>query len=249
MTEPLQTEPLPPQRPGIRWGRVAIVLFILLVLPASWIARRVASRMEYFHVRSVSVEGIRYLKLETVMDKLKIDTLRSVWDDTDDLARRLNALNQVSEVEIDRKLPGTLVVRIKEDLPVALAPTAHGLEAIDSAGMVLPIDPAEQQVDLPIANQRDKTILAILTSLRGGNPMLFRRVDEISRGGPGEVVMTVSPLDVTPGISNLRVRVPVGVSPARLADLFPVESDLARRRANVAELDLRYRDQVIARLQ
>jgi len=41
----------------------------------------------------------------------------------------------------------------------------------------------------------------------------------------------------------------LGVSVARLADIFPVESDLLRRRANVAELDLRYRDQVIARLQ
>jgi cell division protein FtsQ len=141
------------------------------------------------------------------------------------------------------------VVRIRENLPVALAPSPRGLEAIDSAGVVLPIDPTAQQVDLPIANQRDKSILDLLASLRGGNPMLFRRVNEISRNGPGEVVMTVSPLDGAPGYSNLRVRARVGVSPARLADIFPVESDLARRRANVAELDLRYRDQVIARLQ
>ena len=47
----------------------------------------------------------------------------------------------------------------------------------------------------------------------------------------------------------LRVRALLGVSVSRLADIFPVESDLLRRRANVAELDLRYRDQVIARLQ
>jgi hypothetical protein len=35
----------------------------------------------------------------------------------------------------------------------------------------------------------------------------------------------------------------------RLGDILPVEADLARRQARVAELDLRYRDQVIARLQ
>jgi hypothetical protein len=35
----------------------------------------------------------------------------------------------------------------------------------------------------------------------------------------------------------------------RLADIIPVEHDLARRGAHVAELDLRFRDQVIARLQ
>ena len=39
------------------------------------------------------------------------------------------------------------------------------------------------------------------------------------------------------------------VTPARLLDLEPVQQDLARRRARVAEIDLRFRDQVIARLQ
>jgi len=41
----------------------------------------------------------------------------------------------------------------------------------------------------------------------------------------------------------------VGLSVERLADIFPVETDLARRQVSVSELDLRYRDQVIARLQ
>jgi cell division protein FtsQ len=38
------------------------------------------------------------------------------------------------------------------------------------------------------------------------------------------------------------------VSVERLADVRPVELDLARRALRVAELDLRFRDQVIARL-
>ena len=47
----------------------------------------------------------------------------------------------------------------------------------------------------------------------------------------------------------LRVRVPIDLSVERLTDIDPVENDLARRQARVDELDLRYRDQVIARLQ
>ena len=54
---------------------------------------------------------------------------------------------------------------------------------------------------------------------------------------------------VPPESKTLLVRVPVGLSVERLADIFPVESDLARRQVRVGELDLRYRDQVIARLQ
>jgi hypothetical protein len=45
------------------------------------------------------------------------------------------------------------------------------------------------------------------------------------------------------------VRAMLDVTPDRLAEIFPVEADLAKRQARVAELDLRFRDQVIARLQ
>jgi len=44
------------------------------------------------------------------------------------------------------------------------------------------------------------------------------------------------------------VRAMSDVTPARLRDVEPVEQDLAMRRMRVAELDLRFRDQVIARL-
>jgi cell division protein FtsQ len=45
------------------------------------------------------------------------------------------------------------------------------------------------------------------------------------------------------------VRLSPDVTVGRLADLLPVEDELARRRVRVAEIDLRFRDQVIARLQ
>jgi cell division protein FtsQ len=38
------------------------------------------------------------------------------------------------------------------------------------------------------------------------------------------------------------------VSVERLAEIEPVEDDLARRQLRAVEIDLRYRDQVIARL-
>jgi cell division protein FtsQ len=45
------------------------------------------------------------------------------------------------------------------------------------------------------------------------------------------------------------VRASAGVAPQRFRDIFPVESDLARRNERAAELDIRYRDQVVARLE
>lgn len=265
MTDPVHEVESAP-RPPRRWRLVAIILLLVLLAPASWLARRAASRMEFFHLRSVVIEGTRYLKPDSIMSRLAIDTTRSVWDDTSPIDSVLDAMPQVAAVEIKRRLPGTLVIDIRENLPVALAPSPRGLEPVDSAGVVLPIDPSRDEVDLPVANQRDKSILALLTAMRSQNPMLYRRVSEIARDGKNGLVLRLLPLggstaeaaaqngdsvsaaNQSPS-TTLRVRATVGVSVSRLADIFPVESDLMRRRANVAELDLRYRDQVIARLQ
>jgi hypothetical protein len=77
--------------------------------------------------------------------------------------------------------------------------------------------------------------------------------------GRDEILLTLAPRaedsggatanSATPQRKSLRVRVPLGLSVERLADIFPVENDLARRQARVGEIDLRYRDQVVARLQ
>ena len=220
-------------------------------------------------MRAVAVEGTRYLDPQLVLERLAVDTMQSVWDDTEPLAARLKSLPQVSGVEITRKLPGTLVVTIQENLPVALAPSPRGLEAVDSLGVVLPIDPLTDDLDLPIAVQRDKSILSMLADARSNNPTLYRRISEVSRDGSNGLILRLAlngrrPISA-PAVSTdssgaavasapfeapvLRVRAPLGVSATRLTDIFPVESDLLRRRAKVAELDLRYRDQVIARLQ
>ena len=245
MTEPQILESAP-ERPARRWKLIALILLLVLVAPASWLARRAASRMEFFQLRHIAVEGTRYLSPDAVVERLAVDTSRSVWDDTEPLAARIRTMPQVADVAIKRRLPGTLVVTIIENLPVALAPSPRGLELVDSSGVVLPIDPARFDVDLPVANQRDKAILSLLTAARAQNPMLYHRISEISRDGRDAVVLT---LQSRPQYTTLKVRASMGVSVARLADIFPVESDLMRRRANVAELDLRYRDQVIARLQ
>ena len=246
MTDPAVIES-PIERPPRKWKWVALILLLLLLAPASWLARRAASRMEFFQLRSIAVEGTRFMSPESVIERLAVDTSRSVWDDTEPLAARLRTMPQIAEVTISRKLPGRLVVNIRENLPVALAPSPRGLEAVDSAGVVLPIDPALIDLDLPVANQRDKSILSLLTDTRARNPMLYRRISEIAKDGKDSFVLHLAPSPASE--ATLKVRASVGVSVSRLADIFPVESDLMRRRVSVAELDLRYRDQVIARLQ
>lgn len=257
-------------RPRARRRVLALLVLVLLLAPATWLGRRGASRLAFFHVRQVQVEGTRYLSPDTVVARLHIDTLSSVWDDIAPLEQRVRELPQVASVSIVRRLPGTLLVTVRENLPVALVPGLQGLEPVDSTGRGLPIDPSREELDLPVSNQRDIALIRMLARVRAGNAPLYRRISEVSRDGSNDLILllasTAAPAaqpiaDSASSVSDssssnavispsmLRVRAPVGVSVARLTDIFPVEFDLRRRGARVAELDLRYRDQVIARLQ
>jgi cell division septal protein FtsQ len=156
-------------------------------------------------------------------------------------------------------LPGTLVVTIEENQPVALIQGATGLVPYDSLGHVLPIDPARTNLDLPIVATSDPVLLKLVGAIRYAVPRVFSRIEEVRRSGRDEIVLTLSrsgaqsPRAVgdtaAPHGGTMKVRIPLGLSVERLADIFPVENDLARRQVHVGELDLRYRDQVIARLQ
>jgi cell division protein FtsQ len=268
----------PSARPRKRWKVVGVILLLALLAPTPWLARRGASKLAFFHVSRVVVDGTRYLSADTVVARLGVDTLHSVWDDPAPLEDRVRALPQVADVSISRKLPGTLVVKVRENPPVALVPGARGLEVVDSAGRSLPIDPAREALDLPIASRRDIGLIRMLGDVRARHSVLYRRISEVSRDSSGDIIIllassapasasavsrpspaTISdsaliPADtatsiVMSGPQMLRVRAKLGVSATRLTDIFPVEFDLRRRGARVAELDLRYRDQVIARLQ
>lgn len=243
------------RKPG--W-RILGALFLLGVLMAGAYGARAGARsMAFFRVRAVEVRGTHYLQPNEIVARLQIDTLRSLWDDVDPLEARIRRHPQVSGVNISRKMPGTLVVTIQENLPVALIQTRAGLLPFDSMGKQLPIDPSRSALDLPIVATDDPVLLKLVGNIRGALPKLFARLEEVRRSGREEILLTLSRSASEDSVADgavqnnhtLRVRVPVGLSVERLADIFPVESDLARRQVPVEELDLRYRDQVIARIQ
>lgn len=243
-------------RPG--WKVLGGLLLVGIIMAAAWGARAAARQMAFFRVRAVEVNGVRYLQPNEIISRLKIDTVASLWDDVEPYRNRILRHPQVSAVTITRRMPGTLVVTIKENLPVALIQTSAGLLPYDSLGKQLPIDPARTSLDLPIVATTDPVLLKLVGAIRVAEPRVFARMEEVRRTGRDEILLTLSRGERPAGVASdiaapesrtLRVRVPVGLSVERLADIFPVETDLARRQLRVGELDLRYRDQVIARLQ
>ncbi len=227
-----------PPRPR-RWRIIAAVALAAALLAPMW-APRALAELAYFRVRRVEIVGARFVQPSDILGRLHVDTLSSVWDASDPLEDRVASHAGVRSVRVRRRLPGTLVVEITERIPVALVPTPSGLVPIDERGAALPIDLARTAVDAPIVAYRDQTLFRLLGALRTAAPELYGRISEVARVGGDEVWMKVS---------SIPVRAMADVTVERLAEIGPVEQDLARRRLRAVEIDLRYRDQVIARLQ
>jgi len=219
----------------------AVVVFFVLLTPL-W-APLLLRRMAFFRVRHVEVVGARFVDPRDILVRLKVDTLASVWDPAGPLEARVAGHPLVREVEVDRRLPGTLVVRLVEHVPVALVSSPGGFRVYDARGVALPIDPTLADVDAPILSRPDSALLRLLEAARMEAPRLYSRLSEIRSEGGG-----IRPGEVTLVLDSIPVRAPADVSLQRLSDLELVENDLARRRLRPAELDLRFRDQVIARL-
>ncbi|HYD54361.1 MAG TPA: FtsQ-type POTRA domain-containing protein [Gemmatimonadaceae bacterium] len=219
---------------------VAVLLVLVLALASSpWWAPLALGQLAYFRLRRVEVRGAYYIAPSDILRRLSVDTSASVWQPLAPLTARVSRHPGLLSARVRRALPGTLVVSVVERQPVALVAGPTGFQAFDESGVALPIDLTRVPVDAPILRQRDTTLFRLIGRMRVEAPSLYRRLGEARRQGQDEVVLR---------LDSTVVRATTDVSPARLLELEPVEQDLATRRVRVAELDLRFRDQVIARL-
>ncbi len=223
-----------------RWRLGAGVVLVLVLLASPFWGPRVLQRLDFFRMRKIEVLGLRFTPPGEVLARLHVDTTRSVWDPLEPLAARVETHPQVEHAVVTRRLPGTLVVDVTERQPVALVTVGATLRAVDERGVTLPLDPSRTVVDAPIVSAplRETAVYHLLGAMQRESPRLYARVNSIRVAG-GELMLQLA--DVT-------VRTMTTVTLARLGDIEPVERDLARRQLHAAELDLRYRDQVIARL-
>ena len=225
-----------------------IALGALVVVASPWWGRAVLRHLDFFRVRRVEIDGTRYVSPDEIVSRLRIDTTQSLFDDVGPLEKRVREHPSVREVRIERKLPGTLLVRITENLPVALVQAANGLVAVDATGRSLPINPATADVDLPVLAVRDTLTLRVLGAVREHSPAIFARIGEVRRYPRGTSFYLLFKLTESPNGFAHDVLAAGDITADRLSDIIPVEQDLVRKKLRATELDLRFRDQVIARL-
>lgn len=235
------------RRSWVKPAAIACLVLIVLLVPL-W-APILLGQLSFFRVRRVELAGVRYVEPREILERLQIDTLASVWDDPEPLAARVKGHPLVRDVRIERRLPGTVVVRLVEHAPVALIPTPNGFRAYDERGVALPIDPTTADVNAPVMARVDTALLRLLGDARLEAPALYARLSEVRRDAtPAGSTLRSSGGDVVLVLDSIPVRAAPDITLQRLADIELVERDLARRHLRAVELDLRYKDQVIARL-
>jgi len=215
-------------------------IVVLLAVTSRFWGPLLMRRMDYFRVRRVEIVGARYVAPRDILAKLHVDTTASVWDPTSALEARVASHPEIQHVVVHRKLPGTLVIEVTERVPVALVQSQGVLRAYDERGVALPIDPTRVDVDAPVLLERDVALLRLLARIKRTMPAFYARVSAVRRTGRDEILLE---------LEKQPVRAMQDVSMERLAEIAPVEEDLARKQLRAAEIDLRFRDQVIARLQ
>lgn len=229
-----------------RWRRrlrsIGMLVAGVAILSSPWWYRPVLSNLDFFRVRRVEVLGARYASPDEIVSRLRVDSSASVWDDVGPLEERVRVHPSVRDVRIERKLPGTLVIRVTENPPVALIQVSGGLVAVDAAGRTLPVDPTAVDVDLPVLCSRDTLALRLLGEVQEALPLVFARIGDVRRTPAGDLAIRLNEPAARVVLASADLTV------QRLSEIIPVEQDLARRNATATELDLRYRDQVIARL-
>jgi cell division septal protein FtsQ len=225
------------------WGMVAGGV----ALAADWLPDALAE-LEFFRAREYRVAGARLLQEQQVLAVAAISPFVSVFDDLTSIEMRLEKHPLIRRARVTTELPRTMVVTIEERTPVGFV-AGPVLEPVDRDGQVLPLDPVEHRLDLPVLiregggaalSPSQLRILAMeVDRLAEDDPTFLAAVSEMAIDDRGDATAMMS------GDLLLRFRPPL--SHRRLRDGLTVLEDAVLRNPDrsAAVLDLRFEDQVV----
>ena len=205
---------------------------------ALWLAVPLGLRqLDFFRVRRIELVGLRYLPAEVILAAFGAPDSANLFDGWADNRDRVQAVAGIRTVEVDRRLPGTLLLVVAETTPVALSPESNRMVLVAGDGGVLPFDPSRSAPDLPILVTVDSATARLLARVRTVAPRLYARIST-ARPIEGDVLLT---------LDRARLWFRPDASPKVIRSVLAVERDLVRRGQSFAELDGRFADQVVVR--
>ena len=223
------------------------ILLVTVLLGAAWTwgpqVPEALAGMEAFRVTEIEIEGLRYLKRSAVLETMRVGPETSVWGDLDSWAEALLTHPLVRTVQVQRRIPHTLVISIGELVPVALVSTPT-VEPVARDRVRLPLDDVGRA---PAAGSRllpgqARELVAEVARLMSVDIAFLQMVSEVRWGERRSIVAR----GVDPDVVFL---LPLGVSPKRLREgLNALAHALSNAPGEVPEgIDLRFADQVVVR--
>lgn len=126
-----------------------MVLVVALVLSALTVGGDWALHQSYFRVRHVDVMGLRHESRAAVLAAAGLDAQPPLIDvSAAAIEQRLSRFAWIDAVQVAKQWPSTLVLKVRERVPVAVAfNAAHVLQFVDASGHDL--GPAPLHENLP----------------------------------------------------------------------------------------------------
>jgi hypothetical protein len=219
-------------RPG--WKFLAAGALAVLV----WLgAPRLLGGMEFFRVRRVEVRGLRNLRAEEVLRALPIESTRSVFADFETWQAAADSIPGVEDAAVSVRLPGTVVLTVRETEPVALVMRRGRLQLVGVNGEVLAFDPTVAAPDLPVLEEADSVVTRLLARVREADATFFARVVSGSRVAD----------DVMLAAGKQRYWFRPGAGAEAIQAVLAVEQDLENKGKAWTELDARFAGQIVVR--
>lgn len=185
-----------------------VVVALVVAATALWLWQRTQSDSR-FAIRAIEAEGAKHTSRAAIDAVTKPYIGRNLFRlDIEELRRDLSTLPWVSEVAIEKELPGKLTVHLTEREPVAIVSTGGTLRYADAKGVVFEeLRPEFGNAGLPIIVTSDgdgvEGCVTFLEALRSQSPELYARVSEVSAEEGG-----------TFRVFDRELRAPVFVDPA-----------------------------------
>jgi hypothetical protein len=219
-------------RPGWKLlGGLVLVVIVWTGVP------RLFKGSAFFRIRRIEVRGARNLNPEIVVRGLPIRAGQSVFDDLGPVRRTLDSLGGLESYTVGRRLPGTIVITVREAEPVALVMRGGRLRLVGEAATVLPFDPAISAPDLPLVEEADSLVTGLLARVRDTDATFYGRIVSAWRNGDAVVVAVDG--------QRFWFRPDAGAEVIRA--VLTVEQDLEKNGRPWAELDARFAGQVVVR--
>lgn len=239
---------------------MALVLVALLAI-GGWIGYpylwNSLCNLSYFKVTRITFAGLQRIsekELRAILPQIGGENLFSL--DFETLKAKLECHPWVEGASLHRQLPDRLLIKIRERTPAALI-SREGLWAVDSHGVVLPLDAARGELDLPLLNigpgqapapgvtlaeNRMLAVLPGLEALRKRLPDLWRVISEVSWDEQEQIELLA--LD-----QPLRVLLGKDVSWRQMRNLYTFLIYQGQRFGleGIQSLDLRFWGQVVVR--